>query len=139
MKTLANRIVLFAAAAVVLGSTAYGQTTMKADIPFAFHAANTTLPAGSYTLIRETTSGVVRVQFLNAATQRSVLSWAGALDLYTDGTPRLLFVCGDSGGCSLHQIRSEAGTVSYPLPRQEAHSTKAALTISIPLTAHNGD
>src|SRR5947209_2924205 len=36
MKSIANRLFLFAAAALSLGTVAYGQTTVKADVPFAF-------------------------------------------------------------------------------------------------------
>ena len=36
MKSIANRLFLFAAAALSLGTAAYGQNILKADIPFAF-------------------------------------------------------------------------------------------------------
>ena len=37
MKSITNRLFVFAATAVFLGTTAFGQTTMRADVPFAFH------------------------------------------------------------------------------------------------------
>ena len=50
MKTLVNRIVMVAASAMVLGTLAFGQTEMKAQIPFPFRTSMSTLPAGEYTV-----------------------------------------------------------------------------------------
>ena len=71
MKTIANRIIVIAASVIALGTVAYGQTTMTAEIPFAFRAASATLPAGTYTF--DTSSGIAHsVVIRNAATQRHV-------------------------------------------------------------------
>ena len=47
MKTLSNRIALFAASAIVFGTVAFGQTApVKAEIPFAFRTtAGLLMPA----------------------------------------------------------------------------------------------
>ena len=47
MKTLVNTLMMVAAGTVALGSMAYGQTTLKAGIPFEFHVSGATLPAGT--------------------------------------------------------------------------------------------
>ena len=72
MKTLANRIMMFAASALVLGTVAYGQTQLTVTIPFAFRTANTTLPSGTYVFNRQAIGGVtVTILFpLAPATER---------------------------------------------------------------------
>ena len=57
MKNIANRIFLFAAAALSLGIAAYGQT-LKADVPFAFRAVGTPSTAGRYTVQLNASRGV---------------------------------------------------------------------------------
>jgi hypothetical protein len=39
MKSFTNRLAVFAASPVVLGTMAYGQTTLNVEIPFAFHTS----------------------------------------------------------------------------------------------------
>ncbi|MDP9170957.1 MAG: hypothetical protein M3N54_10100 [Acidobacteriota bacterium] len=137
MKTLANRVILLAASALALGSVAYGQTALKADIPFAFRASNTTMPAGSYTFYQDTRSGLVNVRLWNSTTHRGIVTTAGPLDIYKEGKPSVTFYCaGDA--CSLRAIRTAAGTLSYPAPRKAHGETHMAL-VSIPLTAGHGD
>src|SRR5579859_7930601 len=41
--------------------------TMKADIPFTFHAGDKALPAGQYDVRVDVTSGIVSIQNLHAA------------------------------------------------------------------------
>jgi hypothetical protein len=41
--------------------SAYGQTTVRANIPFAFAAAGKTLPAGQYDFVRDTSDEVIKV------------------------------------------------------------------------------
>ena len=47
MKNIANRLIVLAASAFALGTVAFGQTRMTAEIPFAFHTVTGTLPAGT--------------------------------------------------------------------------------------------
>ncbi|MDP9170956.1 MAG: hypothetical protein M3N54_10095 [Acidobacteriota bacterium] len=138
MKTLANRIAQLTAGVIVLGGMAYGQNVMKADIPFAFRASNTTLPAGSYTLIEQTGSGVVNVRLWNGATRRSVLTTSGPLDTHSGGKPSVTFLCtGDK--CSLSRIRSGVGTVAYAAPHKSRQEKQVAAEVSIPMAAVRGD
>jgi hypothetical protein len=59
MKSAKNRIMVSLAAVVVMGLTIsnaplYAQSTaLKVEIPFAFHAGETTLPAGTYIVTRQ--------------------------------------------------------------------------------------
>ena len=137
MKTLVNRIVLFTAGAVILGSMAYGQTPMKANIPFAFHAAGTTLPAGNYTVVRQSGgAGIVRIWSYEA--RRGVLALGNPVDTFSTGDATMVFQC-NGDDCSLSQIRTPDGSVSYPSHRKAARDAEAAKVVSIPLLAHNGE
>jgi len=49
---------------LVLASLAYGQTTLKANIPFAFSAAGKVLPAGQYVMI--STAGAPNIRVVSA-------------------------------------------------------------------------
>ena len=133
MKTFTNRIALFAAGAVVLGTMAYGQT-MKAEIPFAFHTANATLPAGGYVINTRSISETGNtIRLVNAATHRGVYVMATQADPDRTGRSSLVFLCG-SRGCSLSAIRTSRGTLTYPAPHKAAHDREAVAVISIPLT-----
>ena len=61
MKNIANRILLFAAAALSLGTAAYGQT-LKADVPFAFRAVGTPSTAGRCTVQLKNNGNGLRAQ-----------------------------------------------------------------------------
>ena len=133
MKTLANRLVMFAASAVVLGTMAYGQT-MKAEIPFAFHTANGTLPAGSYVInTRSTSAAADTIRLWNTATQRGAYVMSTQSDPYHTGRSSLVFLCGNQG-CSLSAIRTSKGTFTYTAPHKAARDKEAVAVISIPLT-----
>jgi len=133
MKTLANRLVMFAASAVVFGTMAYGQT-MKAEIPFAFHTANATLPAGSYAInTRATNSSDRTIRLWNTATQRGVYVMGTQADPDRSGRSSLVFLCSNQG-CSLSAIRTSERTFTYPAPHKAARDKEAVAVISIPLT-----
>ncbi len=139
MKSFTNRLAVFAASAVLLGTMAYGQT-MKAEIPFAFHTANATLPAGTYTINRVASASVTNAMRLyDPATHRSVLAVSLPVDRFqaAEGNPSVVFACGEQG-CTLRAIKMSNGTYSYPA----AHKTRDRETLSlieIPLTPRNGD
>ena len=65
MKSTMNRLMLGFAAIVGMGlaisnSPLYAQSTpLKVEIPFAFHAGNSTLPAGTYIVVR--LGGAIRI------------------------------------------------------------------------------
>ena len=60
MKSITNRLFVFAATAVFLGTTAFGQTTMRADVPFAFHVPGGGVDAGNY-LIHLDNGGIGKI------------------------------------------------------------------------------
>ena len=138
MKTLANRLVVFAASAVVLGTMAYGQTNMKAEIPFAFRTANATLRAGTYQIKDVSSGGAANTMTLwNTASHRGVYVMSSPLDIDRPSRPSLVFLCG-SQGCSLSEIRTSRGTLVYSAPHKAARDKEAVAVVSIPLTL-NGD
>jgi len=58
-----SKLVLTAGLSALLGSTAALAQNSRAiaDVPFTFHASQTTLPAGKYTVAEQSSSGVLRL------------------------------------------------------------------------------
>jgi len=137
MKTLANRLVMFAASAVVLGTMAYGQTNLKAEVPFAFRTASATLPAGNYQIKASNTGAATTMSVWNTATHRGVYMVSAPADTYRTARPSLVFLCGNHG-CSLSEIRTGSGTYTYAAPHKAGRDKEAVAVVSIPLTL-NGD
>jgi hypothetical protein len=138
MKSFTNRLMVFAASAVVLGTMAYGQT-MKAEIPFAFQTANATLPAGNYTINRLNTANST-MRIYNTDLNRSVLVSSLPVDAFhrAEVKPVLVFACSEER-CSLREIKTSNGTYSYPAAHKAARDREAVSLIEIPLTPRNGD
>jgi hypothetical protein len=139
MKNFANRLAVFAASAVVLGTMAYGQT-MKAEIPFAFRTSNASLPAGTYTIERLNGNGFTNTMRLyNTELHRSVVAVASPLNMYRRAAekPSIVFACGGQG-CILREIKTSDGSYAYP-ERHGARDREAVSLIEVPLTARNGD
>jgi hypothetical protein len=76
------------------------QNTETAEIPFDFHVGQSTLPAGNYSVIKMTESGVMQLR--NDETQKSVFVAAQGRETGKDD-PRLAFRC-YSGHCFLSAI-----------------------------------
>ena len=132
MKTLTNRLVIFAASAVLLGTAAYGQDRLKADIPFAFHTATASLPAGSYEFdasLRDVTT----IRSLNTASHKGVFAMSSPLDTYkATAKPNAEFLC-ENGNCVLNAINTGAGSYRYPV-QHKSKRDKEALAVLIDLT-----
>jgi hypothetical protein len=76
MKTLKTTMILSAGAVALLGASALSaQSRATADIPFEFTVQNTTLPAGSYTMSKTSTSRTVMV-IRNNETNKAILTLA---------------------------------------------------------------
>ena len=139
MKTFTNRIALFAAGAVVLGTMAYGQSSVvKAEIPFAFEASGKTLTAGEYVLNQlPTKDGAHIVTLRSVASNRSVIAIGTPADPYAKGDSAILFRC-NADGCVLAGMRSSAGTVTYGSAHKTPRAKEAAMVV-VPLRVSNGD
>src|SRR5438552_16981120 len=74
MKLIGTTLVLFAASTLPVAS-AYGQTHLKANVPFAFKASSkATMPAGVYEVIlMKNNGGASIVHLRNAETSHSAL------------------------------------------------------------------
>jgi len=138
MKSIMHRIAVFAASAVVLGTTAFGQTmVMKAQIPFAFHSGNATLPAGSYTLTSDAHNATQLTRLRNASANVAVYSVGSPNDSWAAGRTAVIFRCG-SEGCRLSAIRTAAGTITYYTPGKTAREKEVAVN-AVLVRASNAD
>jgi hypothetical protein len=72
MKTLKTMILSVGAVALLGATGVYAQTHATADIPFAFTAQNTTLPAGQYTMSKTSTTRDLMV-IRNVETNQAIL------------------------------------------------------------------
>jgi hypothetical protein len=139
MKTFTNRIALFAASAVVLGTMAYGQSSVvKAEIPFAFEASGKTLAAGAYVLDPLPSKDGAQILALHSvASNRSVIAIGTPADPYAKGESAVLFRC-NADGCVLAGLRSAAGTVTYGSAHKTPRAKEVAM-VAVPLRVSNGD
>jgi hypothetical protein len=137
MTSLTNRFFLFAASAVFFGTTAFGQTTMKADVPFAFHIrGGASEAAGNYVIHLDTQSGGKVVRLYNADTYHSAVAityraGGGPLEKVD---PRLVFRCNEDG-CALSEVWTLNGGYALAHGKTRAHEYLA----SIPLTINQGN
>ena len=139
MKTFTNRIALFAAGAVVLGTMAYAQNSaVKADIPFAFEASGKTFAAGQYTLSPLPSRDGARIVALSGVTSKqSVFAIGSPVDHWAKGNSAILFRC-NADGCVLAGIRSPEGTVTYNPGHKPARAKESSM-VAVPLRVSNGD
>jgi hypothetical protein len=139
MKTLANRLMMLAASALVLGTMAYGQTQTKVEIPFAFRAGNATLQPGSYLFYRQSLGSATVTILENTASHHSVYVVSARVDPNDrPSQPSFVFACA-SGNCSLSAVRMTGGTLIYPPAHKAAREGALVSFISIPITTRNGD
>ncbi len=137
MKTIANRIFQCAAGAALLTASAFAQTNMTANIPFAFHASGVSMPAGTYRLDKTSTpSGSTLIVLRDSASKNPVVAVAGSLGSeHVSRGARIVFRCKESG-CDLRQVwTNEAG---YSIPGHAKDKADDRLA-SIPLTNVKAD
>jgi hypothetical protein len=144
MKTVANRLIVFAASALALGTVAFGQERMTAEVPFAFHTVDSVLPAGTYEFTPVRLASVSHLLSVrNTATNESTAVGLPVFDQYNKSTganPTLTFVC-QAGACQLKAIRTSNGTLNYPVTRPSRSAAKEAqvAVITIPAKVSSGD
>lgn len=98
--------------AVVLAlsaAAAYGQPTLNAKIPFAFHTTNDSLAAGKYTIMPMTRGDMSVVRIENLGTGNSSMVLAGSRIQNAAGSARMVFKCGNESGCALAEAYDETG------------------------------
>lgn len=136
MKSITNRLFVFAAAAAFLGTTAFGQTALRADVPFAFHVIGGGADAGNYAIQLDNGGTGKIVTVYNHDSHRAVLAVTSQLVAKPGEVirPRLVFRCGDTG-CALSEVWTPDGGYSIPQRKIGAHEYLA----SIPLAVQQGN
>jgi hypothetical protein len=116
MKSITNRLFLFAAAALSLGTVAYGQTTLVADVPFAFQTAAGPAAAGRYSIQLQNNGGQNIVRISNRETGRNVASITYGVDASVNKViaPHLVFRCAEAG-CQLAEVWTSEGGYGIPV------------------------
>jgi len=134
MKTIANRLVTFAVSAVVLGTVAYGDTGVQAQIPFEFYTSQGSMPAGRYDVTENYMArGVIALH--NTASNQWQLTLPTSVDNKDWGKMALTFRCDD--GCQLVGVQTRTSVSTYRA-RKSARAREAALVV-IPLAVVNGN
>ena len=131
MKNLVNKMMVAAAAMAVVAGVASAQG-MKAEVPFSFHAAGASMPAGTYWVTPlSQLNGTPMFRLLNSDEKKPVVvlsrtELTKGKGIYTDA--KLVFRCSD-GDCSLAQIWTGTGRGAFEVPAPKARTAdeKAAL------------
>lgn len=131
MKTIANRLIVFAASALALGTLAFGQNRLTADIPFAFQTPNGTWAAGTYQLTPQANSAAHAVVIRNMATNKVAIAGHAMLDYTASSSkPVLKFLCGQ-GVCALTAIRTSSGTLEYSVSHKSKNAEWAVVEVPL--------
>jgi hypothetical protein len=132
---ITNRLMVIAVSAAALGTMAYGATeTAKAEIPFAFHTAGRTLPAGSYEVTRNFAGVNGMIRIWNTETLKAAIVMGVSNDAPGTNLTVLRFYCDD--GCELIGVRSRNNLVTLQ-PHRKAWRQTAV--IEIPVTVATGN
>jgi len=137
MKSITNRFFLFAATAVFFGTTAFGQTTIKADVPFAFSIpGGAGEAAGNYVINLDSHYGGKVVRLYNADTRHAAvaITFSAGGGPAEQRNPRLVFRCGNAG-CALSEVWTVNGGYAVVQGKIRPHEYLA----SIPLTINQGN
>ena len=106
MKNLTKSLFTAVAVVAVAGSAA-AQTTLKAEIPFAYQAGKAMMAPGTYQVVRLLGGGAPVIQLRNVGERKAVAILTDLGDVSKEwakaGVPKMAFECVD-GSCSLAQI-----------------------------------
>lgn len=140
MNKNAKRLMTWAASLLVLGTAAFGQTRLTADIPFAFETTVGTLPAGNYRFTNATaragTPWMIAYNTKTGASSSMGIPMRDAHHAAGDLGPVVEFVCGP-GACRLKAIRTRDDALVYSVPRSRKNTQVA--TVTVPLRLAHGD
>jgi hypothetical protein len=139
MKTLGNRMLMFAAGAIVLGTMAHAQDKLQVEVPFAFRAGTVTLPSGSYFIHRLSLQSATSMVLEDVASHRTVYASSAFIDVNEKvGEPSVVFTC-IGGSCSLSKIKMASGTIVYPARKKVAQEQGTVSVVSIPMKTRTGE
>lgn len=141
MKRFTNQLFAFAATAVFVGTTlgqttAFGQTTLRADVPFAFRISGGGVDAGNYLIQLENGGTGKVVTVYNRASHHAALAVTFQLAAKPGEAirPRLIFRCADTG-CALSEVWTPDGGYGVTQGKPRPHEYLA----SIPLKVQQGN
>ena len=103
MKKSLIRTLTLTAAALTLGTAAYAQTRLIAEVPFSFRVNGSVLPAGNYDIGPSTPGTLSVLKLADRHSHKSALVLANGANEGEKGRQRLIFRCGDVTGCALIQ------------------------------------
>jgi hypothetical protein len=98
-----KRVMILTAGLITLGTAAYGQNKVVADVKFPFSTSGGAMPAGTYSVQKVSSGGSAIVTLRNEQTSQATLLITNRLVSYDSGNPKMIFRCGNSG-CSLATI-----------------------------------
>jgi hypothetical protein len=134
MKLHLTKIVLTAGLSALLGSLAASAQNQRtvANVPFAYHVGQNTLPAGKYTLQETNTRSIflLRQDASRHSIFVSVIPEASGKD-----DSKLMFSC-YAGQCSLSQIWMRGDgykLTARPFPREAKNQMGVVALVSVPL------
>jgi hypothetical protein len=132
---------MFAAAVAITAGAASAQTTqLRADIPFAFHAGKSTLPAGRYLFRQDSTTAGSRIYRIGLEKGgQGVMLMPNSPIVETGGVkpPRVVFECGPEE-CALSQVWAGSDT-GYRFVHQLSPREKEYKKVAILLTSGNAN
>jgi len=140
MTNLTKNMTIAAAAVVLAAGVAGAQTInmVNADVPFAFRAAGTVMPAGEYQVRGTSGSGVLILKVTNKDTNRSVLTLPSAWDTRPAGetTVSLTFEC-TGADCALVRVNPGTGK-DYRIANPKAKGDDGARLAAVRMVMVNG-
>lgn len=134
---------LLAAAAVTAGAVSASAQSMKAEVPFSFHAGSKLMPAGAYTVQMEYSAGSPRVALHNVDSGKAMflpVAFVGEPARAWKDTEkaRIQFDCAESR-CVVRQVWPGSASVSYHIAGPNFGRHEAVRTTEIGLTRVTGD
>ena len=143
MKKLTTRLMIAAAALVVVAGVASAQT-MTASIPFEFRAGNRVMEPGTYWVgDLQTLSGAPIYRILNQESHKTVVLMPQApVDREkaweASGQAKLVFAC-TSGSCALAEIYTGSGSHAYTFSHPKLGKNEDAYLRVIPMQPGKGE
>jgi hypothetical protein len=131
MKQKILRRTLTTALLALAAGAAYGQDReTTAEIPFAFRAVGSDLPAGRYKVVRPVGySPNMRLQNIDTGKSVFIQAKTSVADS-KDQRPRLVFQCGGEEGCTLARLwEGESSGLEFATPRLTANQRERRETV----------
>jgi len=137
MKTNLTRTLIMGAVALAGAGAAFADDNVDAQIPFAFRAGGVKFEAGLYSISQygHNDAGILTLQNRSGSSTKFVNTTSHSPDAGPDGggkypNPKLVFRCGDSGGCALSAVQMEnSRSWTLRIPRRKAMETERIAVI----------